>query len=88
MPLGQNDKTQIVESSVAELGGGWGVAVGRLLRIFTDVRAFSAKAPEQHSDTVFPCVFTSFAGSCWEDIPPHAKRAVHAFQLLAWGLPQ
>ena len=88
MPLSQNDKTQIVESSVAELGGGWGVAVGRLLRIFTDVRAFSAKAPEQHSDTVFPCVFTSLAGSRREDITRHAKRAAPAFQLHPWELPQ
>lgn len=62
--------------------------MGRLLRIFTDVRAFSAKAPKQHSDTVFPCVFTSSAGSRREDMMRHAKRAVPAFQLRPWGLPQ
>lgn len=42
---------------MAERWGGWSTAVGWLLRIFTNIRAFLAKA--QNSDTVFPCVFTS-----------------------------
>lgn len=42
---------------------------------------------EQHSDTVFPCVFTSSAGSRWEDITHLVKRAAPAFQLRPWGLP-
>lgn len=63
MPLNsQNCKTEI-ESSVAEQWGGWSTAVGRLLRVFTDVRAFLAKAG--NSDTVFPCVFTSSVAAAW-----------------------
>lgn len=39
-------RKQREESSVTDWGGRWTIAVGWLLQIFTDVRAFSAKAQE------------------------------------------
>lgn len=78
MPLNsQNDKAQIEESSVADWGRRWSVAVGRLLRIFTDVRAFSAKSQKQRQ-CVPMCVYL-LRWQLLEDFKRHVKRAAQAF---------